>query len=244
MTESRYNRQELVSFVGKAGQEKINAARVAVVGVGALGCVISDQLVRAGIGYIRLIDSDTPEISNIQRQILIDEVNVKAGTPKVEAATEKLRRTNSEVEIEPHKVRMGPDNAEKLLSGVDLVFDGTDNFEARYLINRTLLKLGTPWIFGGVLAATGMSFPVLPGGPCLECVLGEEPPTDAVPTTAEQGVLAPIVATIGSIEVIRGLRFLMGKDLKPQLFTVDLERESTRTVPIEKNPSCPACSDN
>ena len=240
--ESRYNRQELVSFIGKEGQEKISKASVAVVGIGALGCVVSDQLVRAGVGSIRLIDPDTPEVSNIQRQILIDEQDVKNRTPKVEAAAAKLRRTNSSVSVETHKTRMDPSNAEALLSNVDLVLDGTDNFEARYLINRTCLKLGTPWIFGGVLAAAGMCFPILPSGPCLECALGPEPPPGSVPSTDERGVLASVVSTVGSLEVVRALRYFCSEKVEAKLVTMDLERESYRVIPIERDPDCQACS--
>jgi molybdopterin/thiamine biosynthesis adenylyltransferase len=241
MRESRYNRQILVDGIGERGQEAIRKARVALVGVGALGCAVADQLVRGGIGYMRLIDPDTPEISNLQRQVLIDEEDVKNRIPKALAAASKLKRANSEVIVEPRVTRLAPENAGELLADVSLVLDGTDNFAARYLMNRTCLDLGTPWIFGGVLGTSGMSLPILPGGPCLQCALGPEPPAGTVPTTAEQGVLSSIVAAIASIEVVRAIKIIVGKPPVSKLALFDIFKESFRAVSIERDPSCPAC---
>ena len=241
MTESRYQRQIIVEGIGEKGQGLIRKARVAIVGVGALGCAIADQLARAGIGYIRLIDSDVPEMSNLQRQVLIDEQDVKNRTPKALAAADKLRRANSEVDVEAHVVRLTSDNAKPLLEGVNLVLDGMDNFEARYIVNSTCLELGVPWIFGGVLGMAGMSLPILPGGPCLHCALGPEPPAGTVPTTAQSGVLSSIVTTIASVEVVRAIKIITGRRLGPNLIVIDLDRESLRAIPIESDPDCPAC---
>ncbi|HUT76959.1 MAG TPA: HesA/MoeB/ThiF family protein, partial [Polyangia bacterium] len=202
MSESRYRRQVLVEGIGEAGQAALCAAKVAVVGCGALGCAILDQLARAGVGYLRIIDPDVPEISNLQRQVLIDEDDVAARRPKALAAANRISRANSEVTVDPRVTRLEAGNATELLFGVDLVLDGTDNFAARYLINRTCVASRTPWIFGGVLAANGMSFPSLPGGPCLRCALGEEPPEGVLPTTAERGVLSAVVQTVASLEVV------------------------------------------
>lgn len=241
MTEARYNRQILVDWVGEKGQEAIRKARIALVGVGALGCAIADQIVRGGVGYLRLIDPDTPEISNLQRQVLIDEEDVKNRTPKALAAAAKLNRANSEVVVEPLVTRMDSKNAKALLSDVDLVLDGTDNFAARYLINGACIELGVPWIFGGVLGASGMSLPVLPGGPCLRCALGPEPTAGSVPTTAEMGVLSSIVAAVASIEVVRAWKIIVGSPPEPKLIVMDLFKESFRVVPIDRDPDCPAC---
>ncbi|MDJ0765491.1 MAG: HesA/MoeB/ThiF family protein [Myxococcota bacterium] len=242
MSEPRYNRQIRVTGIGRTGQQRIRKGRVALVGVGALGCAIADQLVRAGIGSIRLIDPDVPELSNIQRQCLIDESDVKKNTPKVQAAADKLSRANSEVAIDPRETMLDDQNASDLLSGVDIVLDGTDNFETRYLINRTCVRAGIPWIFGGVLAMSGMSLPILPGGPCLMCALGPEPPKGSMPTTADHGILACTVATIASLEVMRALKFLVGKPVLPNLVVIDLDRESQRTILVQPDPSCPVCS--
>ena len=132
-------------------------------------------------------------------------------------------------------------DARPLIEDVNLVLDGMDNFETRYIVNRACLELGTPWIFGGVLGMAGMSLPILPGGPCLHCALGPKPPAGTVPTTAELGVLSSIVATIASVEVVRAIKIIIGRQLEPNLIVVDLDRESLRTIPIERNPACPAC---
>ncbi|MDD5306657.1 MAG: HesA/MoeB/ThiF family protein [Deltaproteobacteria bacterium] len=239
--ESRYQRQILVEGIGEEGQRRIRAARVAVVGLGALGCVVADQMSRAGVGAIRLIDPDIPEISNLQRQVLIDEEDVRQGRPKALAAAARIGRANSEVSVEAHVTRLLPHNALALLGGVDLVLDGTDNFEARYLVNETCVRLKIPWVFGGVLGASGMSMAVVPGGPCLRCALGPAPQAGTVPTTAQVGVLASIVGMIGSVEVARGLKILVGRKLEPRLVVFDLWSESFRTISIRKVEGCPVC---
>jgi molybdopterin-synthase adenylyltransferase len=239
--ESRYHRQILVEGVGEEGQRRIRAAHVAVIGTGALGCVIADQMSRAGVGAIRLVDPDVPEISNLQRQVLIDEEDVRQGRPKALAAAARIGRANSEVVVETHLTRFEPHNAEALVKGVDLVLDGTDNFEARYLINETCVRLGIPWVFGGVLGASGMSMAVVPGGPCLRCALGPAPQAGTVPTTAQAGVLASIVGMIGSMEVARGLRILIGRKVEPRLVVFDVWNESFRAIPIRRIEGCPVC---
>ena len=241
MTESRYHRQIQVEGIGPEGQRRIGGARVAVVGVGALGCAVADQLVRAGVRSIRLIDSDTPELSNLTRQVLIDEDDVERKRPKALAAAQKLKRANSEVLVEPRVARFDPETARDLIDGIDLVFDGTDNFETRYLINRVCLERRLPWVFGGVLGMSGMSFPVVPGGPCLCCALGPGPADGRVETTLERGVLLATVSAVASWEVVRGLKIMMGKPVRPNLIVVDLDRESVRCVKIERDPGCPIC---
>jgi molybdopterin/thiamine biosynthesis adenylyltransferase len=243
MSEPRYRRQVLVEGIGEAGQAALGAARVAVVGSGALGCAILDQLARAGVGHLRVVDPDVPELSNLQRQVLIDEDDVAARRPKALAAANRLARANSEVTVDPRVERLEPGNAKDLLSGVDLVLDGTDNFAARYLINRICVASGTPWVFGGVLAASGMSFPSLPGGPCLRCALGEEPPDGTLPGTAERGILCAAVQTIASLEVVRAFKIILGTPPQPRLVIVDLWAETMRTVVVDRDPACPVCGD-
>jgi molybdopterin-synthase adenylyltransferase len=239
--ESRYQRQILVEGIGEEGQERIRAARVAVVGLGALGCVVADQMSRAGVGFIRLVDPDVPELSNLQRQVLIDEEDVRLGRPKALAAAARIGRANREVAVETYVMRLEPHNASALLDGVDLVLDGTDNFETRYLVNETCVRLEIPWVFGGVLGAAGMSMAVVPGGPCLCCALGPAPQAGTVPTTAQAGVLASIVGMIGSLEVARGLKILVGRRPEPRLAVFDVWNESFRAIPIRKIEGCPVC---
>jgi adenylyltransferase/sulfurtransferase len=241
MTEARYNRQIIVDGVGEDGQRRLGQARVAVVGAGALGCAVSTQLVRGGIGYLKLIDPDAPDLSNLQRQVLIDEEDVRQGTPKALAAAAKLRAANSEVEVDPRVLELDDDNAADLLAGVDVVLDGTDNLRARYAINRACVASGTPYVFGGVLAASGMSFAVLPGGPCLHCALGPEPSADSVPGTEERGVLCAIIQAVAAVEVVRAMKIVIGHDVPPDLLVLDLWDESQRLVRVERDPDCPVC---
>lgn len=241
MAQARYLRQQLVEGIGEEGQRRIGLARVAVVGSGALGCAVCDQIVRGGVGFVRLIDPDIPELSNLQRQVLIDENDVRSGTHKAVAAAAKLNAANSEVRVEPVVGRVEEGNAEELLADVDLVLDGTDNFEARYLINRAVRDLGIPYLFGGVLAASGMTFPVMPGGPCLECAIGPIPPAGSVQTTAEAGVLCSIVATVASLQVVGALKIICGHAVDPRLVVVDLWDSTMRSLEVTRNPACPVC---
>ena len=145
----RYSRQILVPEIGATGQERLLASSVAVVGCGALGTVIAGTLVRAGVGKVRIIDRDYIELNNLQRQILFDEEDIAKGLPKAIAASEKLRRVNSQVEVEPIVADVTPDNVEDMINDVDLVMDGTDNFEVRFLLNDACVKHDVPWVYGG-----------------------------------------------------------------------------------------------
>jgi adenylyltransferase/sulfurtransferase len=239
--ETRYNRQQLVAGIGPAGQERIRRTRVALVGSGALGCAVADQLVRAGIGFLRLIDPDLSELSNLQRQVLIDEEDVREQRPKAVAAADKLRRANSAVAVDPIVARLDARNANELFSGIDIVLDGTDNFEARYLINSTCVAARRPWVFGGVLAWGGMSFPIVPGGPCLRCALGPEPPAGAAPTTSDVGILCATVMTAAALEVARAIKIAVGLPVSPSLVVFDLQAETMRTIAVARDPACPVC---
>ena len=151
----RYSRQTRFGGVGKAGQEKLLASRVVICGVGALGTVLANHLVRAGVGFVRVVDRDFVEISNIQRQVLFDESDVAGNLPKAEAAANKLRAINSSITIESVTADINRSNIEELCRDVDLILDGTDNFEIRYLINDVAVKLGKPWVFGVASAPKG-----------------------------------------------------------------------------------------
>src|SRR5687768_1953012 len=144
----RYHRQTLLPQIGAAGQERLGGARVLLVGCGALGTVIADQMARAGIGFLRVCDRDLVETTNLQRQVLFDESDAAAGKPKAIAAAERLRRINSAIVIEPHVVDVHSGNIESLMEGVDLVLDGTDNVETRYLVNDAAVKHERPWVYG------------------------------------------------------------------------------------------------
>src|SRR5258708_25041236 len=188
----RYSRQMRFPGVGLEGQQKLRTSHVTLCGCGALGTVLANALVRAGIGYLRLIDRDFIETHNLQRQVLFDEADVTANLPKAEAASRKLRLINSEVSIEPVVTDIDRTNILGLVSDADLILDGTDNFEIRYIINDAAVKLGKPWIYGGCIGAHGQTMTILPGEtPCLRCVIEAAPAPGEAATCETAGVLGP-----------------------------------------------------
>jgi len=201
------------------------AGRVAVIGCGALGSVIAEILVRAGVGYVRLVDRDFVDLSNLPRQSLFDEADVANVLPKAIAAAKKLQCMNSAATVEPVVEHVTAANVERLTDGVDLVLDGTDNFPTRFLVNDAAVKHGRPWIFGAALAAHGMMMVVRPGlTPCLRCVLGDVPPPGSVPTCDDSGVLASTVHTVAALECAEAVKLLAdcGADSERRLVDFDL----------------------
>jgi molybdopterin/thiamine biosynthesis adenylyltransferase len=243
---SRYSRQTRFRPIGEDGQRQLSEARVAVVGVGALGCVSAQHLVRSGVGYIRLIDRDFVEWSNLQRQLLYMEQDAKDMLPKAEAAARRLTAINSSVTIKPVCADLHGDNAASLLHDVDLIIDGTDNFTVRYLLNDYAVKHGLPWIYGGAVGASGMSMTVLPGEtPCYRCVFPEVPAPGTSDTCETAGVISPIVDLIASVQATEALKLLSGnrEALHGTLFQADLWNHSWLPLSIRnaRRPSCPCC---
>jgi len=242
----RYARQVLLPQIGPKGQRRLRDASVVLVGCGALGTVIADGLVRAGIGHLRVIDRDVVELNNLQRQVLFDEEDVASGLPKAIAAARKLTCVNSEVQIEPIVADVTPRNIERLIEGADAVVDGTDNFETRYLINDACLKHNLPWVYGGVIATYGATTTFLPHRtPCLRCLLAEMPAPGSVPTCDTAGVLGPAVNVIASLEVVQTLKLLTDQvTLPPSLIFVDVWENMWEAVPLQKGERvCPACDE-
>ncbi len=240
----RYARQVLLSEIGDSGQARLKNARVAVMGCGGLGTVVSDLLVRAGVGFVRIVDRDIVELSNLQRQNLYDEADVAGGRPKVEAAAEKLRRVNSQVVVDPCVLSIGADNIETLIRDVDLVCDGTDNYDARYLINDACVKHGVPWVYGSVAATFGMVQAIVPSRtPCLQCLMGAMPLAGSTPGTDTIGVWAAAVHVIASIEASEGLKLLLGKpeELYHRLFYVDVWNGEFEKLLVKRREDCPVC---
>jgi adenylyltransferase/sulfurtransferase len=241
----RYSRQILLPEIGEVGQERLLAASVSVVGCGALGSVIASTLVRAGVGRVRVIDRDYIELNNLQRQTLFDEEDIARGLPKAIAAAEKLRQVNSQVTVEPVVTDVNPDNVERLIGDVDLVVDGTDNFEIRFLLNDACVKHGVPWVYGGVLATYGMIRAMIPHHtPCFRCMLTQLPPPGSTPTCDTAGVLSTAVNVIASLEVTEGLKILLGKEkeLYGGLLYVDVWAGVFERVDVGKvNGVCPVC---
>lgn len=249
MNLERYSRQMRLPGIGKTGQERILNARVTLCGVGALGTVLANTLARAGVGHLRIIDRDFVEPSNLQRQVLFDEADVHSNLPKAEAAAAKLRAINSEIGIEPIVADIDRTNIEGFCQDADLILDGTDNFEVRYLINDAAIKLGKPWVYGGAVGTEGMSFTIIPGRtPCLRCVFEAAPGPGDVGTCETAGVLGPVVGVIASFQAAESLKILAGQAdaINRELFCINLWDNTTRRVKIAplagRKGECPCCA--
>ena len=242
--ESRYSRQIRFRPLGEAGMQRIRAARIAVVGCGALGSVQAELLARAGAGCLRLIDRDFVEESNLQRQLLFDQTDAQEALPKAAAAARSIRRINSEVQVEPLVADLTPANIDELLEDCTLILDGTDNFETRFLVNDYAVRGGVPWIYGGAVGSYGLKLAIHPGRTaCLRCVY-PEPPQGAQPTCETEGVLGAVTAAIAALQVGDALKILaLGPDaVDARLTTVDVWSGEIRQVaPPARDPACPCC---
>jgi adenylyltransferase/sulfurtransferase len=231
--------------IGPQGQRRLLASRVVLVGCGADGTAIADRLVRAGVGSLTIVDRDFIELSNLQRQVLYDEDDLAQDLPKAVAAARKLGRINSQVQVEGVVAHLGPQNGEELLAGADLVMDGTDNFETRYLINDICIKLGIPWVYCGVVSSYGMTMTIIPHQtPCLRCVFPETPPPESTAVAGTHGILNTIVTVLGGIAASEGIKLLVGEGhTNPGIIHVDLWEnsfDSFQTGP--PHPDCPVCA--
>ncbi|MFD0672979.1 ThiF family adenylyltransferase [Cohnella sp. GCM10027633] len=244
--EQRYARQIRFPAIGPNGQRLLGEAHVAIVGVGALGCVTANHLARAGIGKLTLIDRDVVDLSNLQRQLLYDESDAIAGKPKAAAAAARLAAVNRDIRIEAHIAHLSADNAETLLRHANLIIDGSDNFAVRYLVNEASVKHGIPWIYGGAVASSGMTMTVIPGEtPCLSCLFPEPPAGGSLDTCETAGVLAPIVDTISSIQAMEAIKLLSGnaKALHGDLLQIDLWHSQWQSLSVRdaRRTDCPVC---
>src|SRR3954453_1078240 len=243
----RYSRQVRFPGMGEEGQRKLMASRVTLCGCGALGTVLANHLVRAGVGHVRVVDRDFIETHNLQRLILFDETDVADNLPKAEAAARKLRLINSQVTIEPVVTDIDHTNILDLVSDAGLILDGTDNFETRYLINDAAVKLGKPWIFGGVIGSEGQTMTIRPGvTPCIRCLIEDSPPPGMTPTCETAGVLGPAVAVIASFESVEAIKLLSGarQALNRELIMVDVWDWTFRRLKVAGllgKVDCPCC---
>lgn len=243
----RYSRQILYPPIGVEGQKKIAAARVLIMGCGALGTAIANHMARAGVGLLRIVDRDFIEENNLQRQTLFDEADIAAGLPKAVAAERKLRQINSQISVEGIVADVNYTNVEELVRRADLVLDGTDNFETRFLINDACVKHGVPWIYGGCVGSSGMTMNIIPGQtPCLRCVWEEAPPPGFAPTCDTAGIIGPIAGVVAALECAEALKLLTGNlaELSRDLITVELWPISLTRHPVSKLrevADCPAC---
>lgn len=260
---SRYHRQMILPGIGEDGQQRLLRATVCVVGCGALGSVIADLLARAGVGHLVIIDRDFIEMTNLQRQTLFDEQDVAEAVPKAEAARRRLRKINSDVRVTAIVDDLNRTNIERYASDADVVVDGLDNFEGRYLVNDFCVKHGIAYVYGGAVGTVGAAFAILPhtpggdapwetlpdgsrAGPCLRCLFEEEPAPGTMPTCDTAGILASAAVTVASFEVAETLKLLTGNyaQVSPTLLNVDLWNSSMselRVAGTYEHGDCPCC---
>jgi molybdopterin/thiamine biosynthesis adenylyltransferase len=243
----RYARQMRYPPIGVGGQRRLLASRVLVVGCGALGSVLANTLARSGVGTLRIVDRDFLEMNNLQRQVLYDEQDVASGLPKAIAAKNRLEQINSQIKIEAIVADVDQRNVGQLVQDVDLITDGTDNFEIRYLLNDAAIYWRLPWIYGGCIGAVGQSMTILPGEtPCFRCLHPEPPPPGTLETCDSAGILAPIVNVIASIQACESLKILTGhRDaVCRELQVFELWDNRIRQIKLDalhEHNQCPAC---
>ncbi len=243
----RYARQVLFAPLGNDGQQSLQQGTALVCGCGALGSVISNTLVRAGVGRVRLVDRDFLELNNLQRQVLYDESDVASGLPKAIAAQRRLQQINSDVQIEAIVADVDYRNVERLIQGVDVIVDGTDNFDTRFLLNDAAIQFGVPWVYGGCIGAEGQTMTILPGETaCLRCLMRDSPPPGTTPTCDTAGILGPIVNVIASFQACEAIKVLSGRRaaVNRSLYVIDMWDNRLRQIHLEQlreAKDCPTC---
>lgn len=239
----RYERQILFRPLGAAGQESLLASRVVVCGCGAIGAATAEMLTRAGVGYVRLVDFDRLELSNLQRQTLYEEGDIQTRA-KCEIAAERLRRINSEIVIEPVIAKIEADNAVELVAGTQVIVDAVDNFAAKFALNRAAVALGIPMVYAALSGSYGLTMTVRPGQtPCLCCLYCAEPDKASSETAATAGVIGPSVNAVASLQVSQVLQLLTGQpDCLPEgLLQVEVWDYELRTIKVARRADCAVC---
>lgn len=239
----RYSRQMLFAPIGEEGQRKLLESTVCIIGMGALGTVLANHMVRSGVGRVRMVDRDYVEPSNLQRQMLFDEADAAEALPKVVAARNKLQRINSEIELEAVFTDVTPANVLELIQDVDLVLDGTDNFQTRFLLNDACFSKRVPFVYGGAVSSRGMSAVFIPGvTPCLRCFIQS---ADAGGQTCDTvGVISPIVDIVASYQAVEALKYLTGaaEARRDSLLTLDIWHNQYYAMKLGKpRETCPCC---
>ena len=240
----RYIRQMTMPEIGKAGQDKLNNAKVLIIGAGGLGSPVSMYLAGAGIGTIGIVDCDKVDLSNIHRQIA--HTADRIGQNKAMSAADTIRSINSSVVVRTYPCKLDEHNAEDLIKEYDFIIDAVDNFEAKFLINDTCVRLGKPFCHGGIVAMHGQVLTYVPGmGPCYRCIFDEVPEPGSVPTAKDIGVVGPAVGVIGSIQALEAIKYIIGRGnlLTGKMLIFDGLTRNIRIAKFpRKSPDCKACS--
>lgn len=252
----RYSRQVILSNIGEEGQKKLLNSKAVIVGCGALGTVAANNLARAGVGHIIIIDRDFVELSNLQRQMLFDENDV--GEPKALAAAKKLKSINSEIEVEALVADLNHTNIQEILNDADVVIDATDNIQTRMLVNDVCVQKGIPWIYTGAIGTSGMIMNLIPDGPCLRCLYPNIPQAGSLPTCDTLGVLNTVTSIMGSMESTEALKILLGVyskssekdnddegkvDIEGKLIVYDAWDNSIDNIVVKKVEECVCCGE-
>jgi adenylyltransferase/sulfurtransferase len=240
----RYSRHIIMPQVGSKGQRNLLAAKVLIIGAGGLGSPVAIYLGLAGIGTLGIVDFDTVELSNLQRQILHHQHDI--GRPKVLSAQQTLAEYNSDVKVVAHQAPLTSENAMEIISQYDIVVNGADNFPARYLVNDATYLSGKPLVDGSVLLFDGQASVFIPGKGCYRCLFPTPPPPGVVPSCAEAGVLGALPGLVGSIQAIETIKLILGagQPLAGRLLLIDALSMEFRSVKVRRNPKCPLCGDN
>ena len=241
----RYSRQTLFKRIGEDGQQLLRDSRVLIVGCGALGSAQAEALARAGVGYLRIVDRDFVEASNLQRQTMFTERDAEERIPKAIAAANHLQQINSDIQVQPVVTDVNHSNIEQLIESCDLVLDGTDNFSTRYLINDACVKHRINWIYGAAVGSYGVTMTVRPHETtCLRCVFEEPPPAGSAPTCDTAGVIMPIINIVAAVQVSESLKLLTGSiaDLHGSLMQFDVWQNDWRKInPGTPRADCKTC---
>jgi adenylyltransferase/sulfurtransferase len=243
MSDARHHRQRILPQVGESGQRRLSDASVLIVGLGALGSPAALYLAAAGVGRIDLLDDQRVEPSNLNRQLLYQDADI--GRLKVEAARARLLALDPSVRVDAMVDTFRPSNAEALIRSHDLVVDGTDSFESKFLLNDAAILLRRPLVYGAALQWGGQVMTVLPAGPCLRCLFGDPPEPGAVESCEEAGILGAVTGVIGSMQAEEAIKVLLGagETLRGRLLQHDGLGAETRTIDFRKDPHCPVCSE-
>jgi len=238
----RYARHLVLPEIGEAGQEKLKASRVLVVGIGGLGSSIVLYLAGAGVGTLGLVDPDSVSLSNLHRQVIHGSSTL--GRPKVESACSRIGDLNGDIEVEMHPVAFEAKNGRRLATGYDLVVDGTDNFKTRYAISDVCLELEIPYVYGAIFRLEGqVSLLCTDSGPCYRCLFPKPPPPESVLRGEDAGILGVVPGTIGTLEATVAIKWIVGIEPHPigQLFLFDARAMRLESVDIAANPRCSSC---
>jgi adenylyltransferase/sulfurtransferase len=241
---TRYSRNILLNGVGKKGQEKLKQSKIGVVGSGGLGSPILLYLAAAGIGEIRVVDSDTIDLTNLQRQILFQTDSI--GKEKALIAKERLLQLNPHIQIHAYPIRLNQENISEIFSGVDIILEGSDNFPTKFLVNDYCYFSKTPLLIAGILGFEGQLLGIDSTTFCYRCIFHSPPPPDEVPSCSEAGVIGAVAGTIGSLQANEAIKRILGlkNGIFGKLLSIDLHNLDFRKLSLSKRKTCPLCGDN